>query len=127
MALANQGDGREQLVRVYRAAIAAVEPASLIRARFLAGATTPLRVGGNRTTPVAARTWLIAAGKAAGAMARETSRILGRGLAGGIVALPHRARGLPPALRQFVAGHPLPNRRSLEAGTRAAPQVARCR
>jgi glycerate-2-kinase len=127
MALANQGDGREQLVRVYRAAIAAVEPASLIRARFLAGDTTLLRIGENRTTPVAARTWLIAAGKAAGPMARETSRILGRRLAGGFVALPHRARGLPPALRQFVAGHPLPNRRSLEAGKRAAAIAAGAR
>jgi glycerate 2-kinase len=127
MASANQGDGREQLVHVYRAAIAAVEPASLIRARLLAGETPLLRIGENRTTPVAARAWLIAAGKAAGAMAREASCTLGRRLAGGIVALPERARGLPPALRQFVAGHPLPNRRSLEAGKRAAAIAAGAR
>jgi glycerate-2-kinase len=127
MASANQGGGREQLVRVYRAAIAAVEPASLVRARLLAGEPPVLRIGENRTTPVAARTWLIAAGKAAGAMAREASRIVGRRLAGGIVALPERARGVPPALRQFVAGHPLPNRRSLEAGKCAAAIAARAR
>jgi len=127
MAKANQGDGRAVLERVYRAAIAAVEPASLLRARFVAGDEPALRVGENRTMPVAARTWLIAAGKAAGAMAREASRILGQRLAGGIVALPDRARGLPPTLRQLVAGHPLPNRGSLEAGKRAMAVAAGAR
>jgi glycerate-2-kinase len=123
MASANQGDGRELLVRVYRAAIKAVEPASLISGLLLASKSPQLRIGESPTTPGAGQTWLIAAGKAAGAMAREASRILGRRLAGGIVALPDRARGLPPTLRQLVAGHPLPNRRSLEAG-RCAVAIA---
>ncbi len=115
----NQGEERAFLERVYRAAIAAVDPASLVRARFLDGDAAALRIGERRVMRISGRTWLIAAGKAAGAMAREAARILGSELSGGVVASPDRVRELPRALRQFVAGHPLPNRQSLEAGRNA--------
>jgi hydroxypyruvate reductase len=119
MPRANQGEERALLERVYRAAIGAVEPASLVRARLVAGDAHALRTGERRAARIARRTWLIAAGKAAGAMAREAARIVGPRLSGGIVASPDRVSDLPRALRHFVAGHPLPNRQSLEAGRNA--------
>jgi glycerate-2-kinase len=127
MPRANQGEPRALLERVYRAAIGAVEPASLVRARLLAGDARALRIGERRATRIAGRTWLIAAGKAAGAMAREAASIVGPRLSGGIVASPDRVSDLPEALRQFVAGHPLPNRQSLEAGSNAWRLAARAR
>jgi glycerate 2-kinase len=123
MSKGNQGEERVLLERLYRAAIKAVEPASLVRARLLPGDPAALRIGGRRAIRIAGKIWLIAAGKAAGAMAREAARIAGPRLSGGIVASPDRLTDLPRALRQFVAGHPLPNRQSLEAG-RSAWQLA---
>ena len=102
MARANQE--RVLLERLFRVAVAAVEPGRLVGERL-----RTLRLG-------AARVWLIAAGKAAPAMAREAVRRLGPAIAGGVVVAPHRLRGLPATVRAFVGGHPLPNRASLAAG-----------
>jgi len=59
---------------------------------------------------------MVAAGKAATAMACETARALGSRLAAGVIVAPGRAPRLPPRTRGFVGGHPLPNRGSLAAG-----------
>ncbi len=127
MAPGNQGEGRSLLERLYRAAIAAVEPAALVRARLLADRGRALRIGERRTMPITGRAWLIAVGKAAGAMAREAAHILGPCLAGGIVSSPERVHGLTRRLRQFVAGHPLPNRQSLAAGKAASGIATRAK
>jgi glycerate-2-kinase len=59
---------------------------------------------------------VVAAGKAAPAMAAAAARALGRRFAGGIVAAPSAMPRLPKALVSFRAGHPVPNRSSLAAG-----------
>ncbi len=108
---------RSLLERIFRAAVAAVEPGQLVRNRFVDGESLRLRVGAERTLSVEGRkVWMIAAGKAATAMARESARTLGSRLAAGVIAAPCRASRLPPRTRGFVGGHPLPSRGSLAAG-----------
>ncbi|HSD11755.1 MAG TPA: DUF4147 domain-containing protein [Candidatus Binatia bacterium] len=108
---------RSLLGGIFRAGVEAVEPARLVRSRFPDGARRRLRIGAKRTLSLEGRrVWLIAAGKAAAAMARQGTRVLGPRLAGGVVVAPHRARGLPRRVRRFVGGHPLPNAESLRAG-----------
>lgn len=108
---------RSLLERIFRAGVAAVEPARLVRSRLLDGASLRLRIGAKRTLLLEGRKiWMIAAGKAAIPMARESARLLGSRLAAGVVAAPRRPRGLPRRVRGFAGGHPLPNRGSLEAG-----------
>ncbi len=109
MLAANQ-DERILLRRIFAAAVDRVEPARLVREHL---AQSP---GGLRLTSGRSRIWLVAAGKASAAMARETARILGEKLTAGVVAAPGRARDLPPSLLAFSAGHPLPNGGSLAAG-----------
>jgi glycerate 2-kinase len=108
---------RSLLKRIFRAAVAAVEPGQLVRSRFVDGESLRLRVGAKRTLSIGGRkVWMVAAGKAATAMARESARALGSRLAAGVIVAPSRAPRLPPRTRGFVGGHPLPNRESLVAG-----------
>ena len=115
MAAANQE--RELLERMFRTAVAAVDPAMLVRRRLVVERGLHVRVGKNRTLDLSARRlWLIAAGKAAPAMARETLRIAASQFAGGVVVGPDRARDLSGNVQVFRGGHPLPDRGSLAAG-----------
>jgi glycerate 2-kinase len=108
---------RSLLGRIFFAGIASVEPAQLVRSRLEGGASVRLRIGAKRTLSLEGRkVWMIAAGKAAIAMGRESARVLGSRLAAGVVVAPRRARRWPLRVRGFVGGHPLPNRGSLEAG-----------
>src|SRR5512135_3665747 len=108
---------RSLLGRIFRAGVAAVEAARLVRRRFLDGGSLRLRLGAKRTLSVEGRrVWMIAAGKAATAMACESARMLGSRLVGAVVVAPSRTRRLPSGARGFVGGHPLPSRGSLEAG-----------
>src|SRR5262249_51889595 len=108
---------RSLLERIFRAAVTAVEPGRLVRSRFVDGESLRLRVGAKRTLAIGGRrVWMVAAGKAAAAMACESARALGSWLAAGVVVAPARTPRLPPRTRGFVGGHPLPNRGSLAAG-----------
>ena len=125
MSSANQElAARAELRRIYRAAIAAVDPARLVRERLtIDGDALNIRLGERRNLRVAAeRVWLVAAGKAAPAMAKAAVSVLGVRLAGGVVAAPVGAPKLR-RVRAFVGGHPLPTRRSVAAG-RAAWRLA---
>lgn len=109
-------DARARLARVFLAAVDAVAPARLMRERIVPGDAPWLRLGARGRARLAyRRIWLVAAGKAAEAMAREATRLLGSRVVGGVVAAPRAAR-LDRRLRVFAGGHPLPNRRSLAAG-----------
>ena len=69
---------RSLLERIFRAGVAAVEPARLVRSRLLDGASLRLRIGAKRTLSLEGpKVWMIAAGKAATAMARQSARVLG--------------------------------------------------
>jgi glycerate 2-kinase len=114
---ARTGAARALLRRIFHAGVEAVEPGKLVRSRILDGAGPRLRVGPKRTFSLEGRRiWLIAAGKAAAAMARWSGAALGPKLAGGVVVAPRRPRGLPRRIRGFAGGHPFPNAGSLRAG-----------
>jgi glycerate-2-kinase len=65
-----------------------------------------------------ARTWIIAAGKAAPAMTSAAVRFLGSSLGGGVVASPG-SEGLRASLDWFEGHHPVPDAQSELAGRRA--------
>jgi hydroxypyruvate reductase len=69
-----------------------------------------------------ARIYLVAFGKAAPAMTRAAVEILRNQIVVGVIAAPRQVDDLPPSLRVFRAGHPLPDAGSLAAG-RAAEQL----
>lgn len=117
------------LEAIFSAAIARVNPAERVRhhlvnrsgsLRIEVGGRSVLRLGGGRV-------WLVAAGKAATAMAREALSLLGDRLVGGVVVSPVRFGGFPEPIREFVGGHPLPNEQSLAAGRAAWRLVGRAR
>lgn len=66
---------------------------------------------------------IVALGKAAPAMARGAGGALGERVQGGIVVSNH-ADPVPPGMELLVTGHPVPDRRSLEAGRRLLDVVA---
>ncbi|MGH7896976.1 MAG: DUF4147 domain-containing protein, partial [Candidatus Binatia bacterium] len=116
----NQGNNARRLLEsIFAAGVARVDPAGLVREHLIESAgSLQVRIGTKRTVRFdARRIWLVAAGKAAPAMAAEASRIVGAKLAAGVVAGPRRPRRfLPRVLTVFSAGHPLPNSASLAAG-----------
>jgi glycerate 2-kinase len=126
---ANQEPGaRAQLERIYRAAVAAVEAGTLVRRRLIRGCPVRIWLGPQRHLRLdARRVWIVAAGKAAAAMAKEASRVFGSRLVGGVVAAPVPAHGLDAKLCAFVAGHPSPSRASLAAGRAAWRLLGRAR
>ena len=102
---------------IFQAAVAAVEPGRLVAARLRAGDPPRLALGPARDLLLRERRIsVVAAGKAAPAMAAVAARALGRRFAGGIVAAPLPMPRLPKAFASFCAGHPIPNRSSLAAG-----------
>lgn len=108
---------REELARVFAAAVAACDPARAT-ARALAGDDVR-RLLGKRVVHVAA------VGKAARAMAAGAARALGGRVVGGVVVVPEGAPAvpLPAALEVREAAHPVPDARS-EAAGRALLQLA---
>ncbi len=61
------------------------------------------------------RVWICGAGKASGAMAQGLAELVSDRLAGGLVVTKESLE-LPPPIRNLVAGHPIPDIRSLAAG-----------
>ncbi len=108
-------DLRRDAEAVLRSAIAAAEPESAV-------------AGSLRDRPPAipddGRVWIVALGKAASAMTRGACEVLGERVAGGMLAVPTDSpTTAPDPIRRFVAGHPLPDARSLEAA-QAAFEIA---
>lgn len=109
---------RERLERIRAAALAAVEPAAAV-ARALALDGARLRAGRETVTLAeSAAVRLVAAGKAAPAMAESAAAILGPRLSGGLLVTKRghlQGRSLPPAVRAIEAGHPVPDEDGLAA------------
>ena len=68
---------------------------------------------------VAERVYVLAAGKAAGAMARAAEELLGGRLAGGLVVTKHGHEAPSGRLERIFAAHPEPDERGVEAARRA--------
>lgn len=98
------------LVQLRAAALRAVDPAVAVQ-RFFRDAGTASRPG--------ARLYLVAAGKAAPAMAQAAGAALGAALVAGVVVTKYghtAGYALPASVRVYEGGHPLPDR----AGQRGA-------
>jgi glycerate-2-kinase len=116
------------LERIFHAAVAAAEPGRLVAARLQPGDPPRLALGRVREVLLREeRISVVAAGKAAPAMAAAAARALGRRFAGGLVAAPPPMPRLPKAFALFRAGHPVPNRSSLAAGRGAWDLAGRLR
>ena len=103
---------REHLDRIRVAAVAAVEPARAV-ARFLSRDGDLLRAG-EASVPLAAgaSVRLVAAGKAAAAMAAAAAQVLGGRLERGVLVTKrgHLAgHALPSSIETLEAGHPVPD------------------
>ncbi len=103
---------REHLETIRVAAVEAVEPGRAV-ARFLSRDGDVLRAGdaSTRLAP-GASVRLVAAGKAAAAMAEAAASVLGERLERGVLVTKHGhlgGRTLPPSVAVFEAGHPVPD------------------
>lgn len=117
------GGLRQDAWRLLRAALAAADPGPLV-ARNLALRGGTLRVAGTQVEVGRGRVALLAAGKAAPAMAAAAEAALGPRLDGGLVVAPSPGPRPPRRTRLLLAGHPHPDRRGLRAAL-AAEALAR--
>jgi hydroxypyruvate reductase len=101
-----------QLDLIFRAAVAAVDPSVLVERALLDLALDP----GDRPVTV------LALGKAAGGMVWGAHRVFGDSVTG--VAALHSPGRLPAGIVGVVGGHPVPDRRSVEAGERLLATAA---
>lgn len=103
---------RAHLETIRAAAVEAVEPARAV-ARFLSRDGDLLRSGDAETRLApGGSVRLVAAGKAAAAMAEAASAVLGERLERGVLVTKHGhlgGRTLPPSLAVLEAGHPVPD------------------
>ena len=101
---------------LFRAGIAAVEPAALVARRVR-------RVGKQLAVEGAPASWggptvVVGAGKASARMAAAVAGVIGRDLAGGLVVAPRGPREEIPGIAVRSGGHPLPSDEG-EQSTRA--------
>ena len=109
---------RQDATRIWKAALRAVDPESAIR-RIVKRDGSLLRIEGTAFDLKKPRkVWVLGAGKAAAPMGRAIENVLGRYLAGGILATKY-GHGLPLKTLDVVeAGHPLPDANSLASAER---------
>lgn len=108
---------REQIQRIYRAAIAAVDPRTRVSSTLSAATEErALLLDSSRIEIGDAGIFLIALGKAGEAMAEGAVDALGDLIRRGIVVTKTEAHAPIQRFDYFVGSHPVPDERSLEAG-----------
>ena len=111
-------DLQQELTAIYRAAIAAVDPALLV-GRALDGSTSGSREVSDLVAR-AKRSFVLAIGKGSHAMASELQRRLGPRIVRGLAVIPPARHGYGPAGFQCLkGGHPLPDQSSADAASAA--------
>ncbi len=120
---------RTDLERIYRAAVAAVDPARLVGVAMDGGCPgaeqVPDLIAG------ASRIWLLAVGKAAAAMAHEIERRVGDKLADAIAVVPRVSAATTERaltverVRVVASSHPMPDESSEEAARVACEMLHR--
>ena len=112
-------DLQRELTAIYRAAVAAVDPAVLV-GRALDGATAASREVSDLIA-AARRSFVLAIGKGAHPMASELQRRLGAKIVRGLAVAPPARRGqaTPPGIQCLRGGHPLPDQSSADAARAA--------
>src|SRR5215203_2035780 len=106
----------EYLRRILSASLAAADPEEAVR-RFLRLEGNAVVAGDGRLE--AERVFVIAAGKAAGAMARAAEELFGERLAGGLIVTKHGNVASSGKLDVLFAAHPEPDEKGVEAARRA--------
>jgi glycerate 2-kinase len=106
-------DARAQLEAVYRAALAAVEPARALRAA-LQTTSAGLEVAGRRV-PGPARIFALAVGKAGAALAAAAETIAGERIVAGIALVPDGSERALARFEVHVGAHPIPDERGAAA------------
>jgi len=125
-------DDREILTRLYRAAVAAVDPAALVSEAlgrrgdgvFVRSVSSPAR---REFVFAPERVTVLAVGKAAVPMTVAAAASLGKRLDAALVVAPAEARteGLPAGAHVILARHPHPDENSLAAGEAALALAGR--
>jgi glycerate 2-kinase len=120
---------RDHLMRIFRAALAAVDPAAAVR-RFVRLDGEQLVAGSGCSERAICRTadcrsiWLVGCGKAGAPMAAAVAQLLGERISGGVVVVKNGHRGACDSRRVRVleACHPVPDAHGL-AGAREVLSV----
>ena len=105
----------EDLRQILGAALAAAEPGRCVR-RFLSAEGGAVGVGDKSFQP--RRVFVLAVGKAAGAMAEAAGEILGEKISGGLCVVKAGHGEAPPPFENVAASHPEPDERSVRAAER---------
>src|SRR5215217_1371283 len=105
----------ENLREIHSAGLAAADPGEAVL-RSLRVEGDSILAGGRRFE--AERVFVLAAGKAAGAMARAAEELPGRRLAGGLVVTKDEHAPGPENLETVFAAHPEPDERGVDAARR---------
>jgi hydroxypyruvate reductase len=110
---------KDRLLRAFRAAVDAVDPARLVsKALRVKGDAVVLDAAGVRAAiPLLSlrKIHLVGAGKAGRAMGEAALAALGKRVAEGVIAVPRGAEGRSGPVRFAAAGHPVPDIFSLAA------------
>jgi hydroxypyruvate reductase len=110
---------KEPLLRCFRAAVAAVDPARLVASalRLIGDSLTLSAPGVCRTASLGTvrRVFLAGGGKAGRSMGEAALAVLGDRVASGVIAVPRGAGGGAGPVRFVEAGHPLPDHGSRTA------------
>lgn len=107
---------QEDLREILDAGIAAADPYDAVK-RYLE--VDGDRIGASGRSFEAGRIFVLAAGKAAGPMARAAEELLGGRLASGILVTKDDHDAGPESLETFFASHPEPDERGVEAARKA--------
>ena len=106
---------REDLQEIFSAGLAAADPQRAVR-RELELEGDAILAGEKRFEP--RRVYVLAAGKAAGEMAKAAEELLGEKVSGGLVVTKDRHDPGPEGFETVFASHPEPDERSVEAARR---------
>ena len=107
---------QKHLREILEAGIAAADPYDAVK-RYLEVEDNLIGSGGESLE--AERVFVLAAGKAAGPMARAAAELLGEKLAGGILVTKDDHDEGPESLETYLASHPEPDERGVEAARKA--------
>ena len=111
---------RENLQEIFEAGLTAADPQRAVR-RGLKLEDGAILAGEKRFEP--RRVFVLAAGKAAGAMAQAAKEILGEKISGGLVVTKDGHDPGPDSFETIFASHPEPDERSVEAARKVQEVV----
>ncbi|MDG5768065.1 DUF4147 domain-containing protein [Balneolales bacterium ANBcel1] len=105
----------EDIRRLFLHGLEAVAPEKIIRDNVIPDDDILSVCGRSYALPEDRRIWVFGSGKAAGRMALELERVLGKWIYDGIVICPYGLKTDTERIQQFEASHPVPDLNSLTA------------